>query len=273
MRKRIGMITMAAIVTFSLGCQCIAIDSNGSKELLDSATSAEIFSRYAEEISDIEEEYGVVITGYTEEVSDLIKQAAMDAYNTEKFVRRSQLATELAMDKYEQTRVNPRVSTYLGTEEVTSYGPIKGIVLQTIAPGVTTSVSVKEEVTVKFGEVIGGITFSGTAAVEVSTTASGPADGATLGNGQRATHRLVTGVLFGVVVKHTYVDVDPWTGTQMGDPYYEYEIIDEAGIAYTHLAQISNPTYVEKATSSKCISDTNYNVFKENLKNNPGRYI
>lgn len=59
----------------------------------------------------------------------------------------------------------------------------------------------------------------------------------------------------------------------MGDPYYEYDIIDEAGIPYTHLAQISNPTYVEKATSYVCVRDNNYNEFKANLKNNPGRYI
>lgn len=121
MKKRLFMIAMAAIMMLSLGCQSFAAKPSESEELLDPTISEEIFSRYIEEISDIEEEYGVEITGYTEEISDLIKQAARDAYNTEKFDRRSQLATELSMAKYEQTRVNPRVASYLGKTTVKSY--------------------------------------------------------------------------------------------------------------------------------------------------------
>ncbi len=273
MKKRLFMIAMAAIMMLSLGCQSFAAKPSESEELLDPTISEEIFSRYIEEISDIEEEYGVEITGYTEEISDLIKQAARDAYNTEKFDRRSQLATELSMAKYEQTRVNPRVASYLGKTTVKSYGPIKGVVLDTIATGLTTSRTVKGSVGIKYGEVLNAITFSGSVSVTVQTVASGPADGTMLVNGKKATHRIVTGVLWGTVVKKTYVDVDPWTGAQMGDPYYEYEVIDEDGVIYSHLAQISSPMYVERSSQNSCVTDTNFNKFKENLKKNPGNYI
>lgn len=69
------------------------------KDLLPPEVYGEIFSRYAEEIADIEAEYGVEITGYTEAESDLLKQAAVDVFGTEKFDRRSQLVTELALEE------------------------------------------------------------------------------------------------------------------------------------------------------------------------------
>ena len=273
MKKRLFAAALAAVMMFSLGCQCFADKSSDPVELLDPAIFEEIFSRYAEEISDIEEEYGVAITGYTEEVNDLIKQAARDAYNTEKFDRRSQLATELGVAEYEQTRVTPRTRSYLGTTTARSYGPIKGEVIDEIAEGLTSSRSVGGSVDIEMGEVLGVFTFSRSTSVAVETKASGPQRGELLDNGMKATHRIITGVLWGTIMKKTYVDVDPWTGAQMGEPYYEYEIISEDGIIYTHLAQISIPTYVERASTSKCITDANYNVFKENLKTNPGRYI
>ena len=273
MKKRLFATAMAVVMMFCLGCQSFAGESNDPEELLDPAISEEIFSRYAEEISDIEEEYGVVINGYTKEVNDLIKQAARDAYNTEKFDRRSQLATELAMAKYKQAQVTPRSRSYLGTTTAKAYGPIKGVVLDKIATGLTTSRSVEGSIGIKIGDKLGVFEFSNSVSVTVETVASGPEDGKLLVNGARATHRIVTGVLWGTILKKTYVDVDPWTGAQMGEPYYEYEVIDEDGIIYTHLAQISAPTYVERSSRSSCVKDSNYNEFKINLEKNPGNYI
>lgn len=273
MKKRLFATAMAVVMMFCLGCQSFAGESNDPEELLDPAISEEIFSRYAEEISDIEEEYGVVITGYTEDVDALIRQAARDAYNTEKFDRRSQLVTELAVAEYEQTQVTRRSRSYVGTTTVKDYGPIKGKVINKIATGLTTSRAVDGSVDIGIGEVLGSFTFSRSVSVTVETVASGPEDGKLLKNGKRATHRIVTGVLWGTIIKKTYVDVDPWTGAQIGDPYYEYEVIKEDGVIYTHLAQISSPMYVERASTGDCIKDNNYDAFKENLKTIPGRYI
>ena len=75
------------------------------------------------------------------------------------------------------------------------------------------------------------------------------------------------------MVRTTYADIDPWTGAQLGDPYYEYTIIDEDGIAYSHLAHIASPTYVEKATDSSYVTDNNYQDFKEHLASYPGDFI
>lgn len=273
MKKRLFATAMAAVMMLSLGCQSFADKSSDSTELLEPAIYEDIFSRYAEEISDIEREYGVVITDYTEDVNDLIKQAARDAYNTEKFDRRSQLVTELAVAKYEQTQVTPQSRSYLGTTTARSYGPIKGVVLAEIATGLTASRSVNGSISIKIGDELGVFEFSNSVSVTVETMASGPERGELLDNGERATHRIVTGVLWGTIMKKTFVDVDPWTGAQMGEPYYEYEVISEDGIIYTHLAQISVPTYVEKASTGRSIEDSNYKVFKEKLETNPGRYI
>lgn len=102
---------------------------------------------------------------------------------------------------------------------------------------------------------------------------TGPEEGARLANGAKVTHRIISGILFGVMVRTTYADIDPWTGAQLGDPYYEYTIIDEDGIAYSHLAHIASPTYVEKATDSSYVTDNNYQDFKEHLASYPGDFI
>lgn len=166
-----------------------------------------------------------------------------------------------------------RVVQPIDTTVIRSYGPIKGVVLDRIATGVTSSKTVGGSISVDSGELIGGFSISAEVSVEASMEATGPEEGARLANGAKVTHRIISGILFGVMVRTTYADIDPWTGAQLGDPYYEYTIIDEDGIAYSHLAHIASPTYVEKATDSSYVTDNNYQDFKEHLASYPGDFI
>ena len=247
------------------------------------SSGRESTSRFRKISGYFEETYGVEITDYTAETSDLIKQAARDAYNTDRFDCLSQLAAELAVAKYEQSMLNhpsaidingvTRVVQPIDTTVIRSYGPIKGVVLDRIATGVTSSKTVGGSISVDSGELIGGFSISAEVSVEASMEATGPEEGARLANGAKVTHRIISGILFGVMVRTTYADIDPWTGAQLGDPYYEYTIIDEDGIAYSHLAHIASPTYVEKATDSSYVTDNNYQDFKEHLASYPGDFI
>lgn len=282
MKKRILSAALALTLLVSLNVQALATAPE-EKVLLDSERFQDILNEYPDEFGYVEETYGVEITDYTAETSDLIKQAARDAYNTDRFDCLSQLAAELAVAKYEQSTLNhpsaidingvTRVVQPIDTTVIRSYGPIKGVVLDRIATGVTSSKTVGGSISVDSGELIGGFSISAEVSVEASMEATGPEEGARLANGAKVTHRIISGILFGVMVRTTYADIDPWTGAQLGDPYYEYTIIDEDGIAYSHLAHIASPTYVEKATDSSYVTDNNYQDFKEHLASYPGDFI
>ena len=282
MKKRILSVALALTLLVSLNVQALATAPE-EKVLLDSERFQDILNEYPDEFGYVEETYGVEITDYTAETSDLIKQAARDAYNTDRFDCLSQLAAELAVAKYEQSMLNHPSAIYINgvtrvvqpidTTVIRSYGPIKGVVLDRIATGVTSSKTVGGSISVDSGELIGGFSISAEVSVEASMEATGPEEGARLANGAKVTHRIISGILFGVMVRTTYADIDPWTGAQLGDPYYEYTIIDEDGIAYSHLAHIASPTYVEKATDSSYVTDNNYQDFKEHLASYPGDFI
>lgn len=282
MKKRILSAALALTLLVSLNVQALATAPE-EKVLLDSERFQDILNEYPDEFGYVEETYGVEITDYTAETSDLIKQAARDAYNTDRFDCLSQLAAELAVAKYEQSMLNhpsaidingvTRVVQPIDTTVIRSYGPIKGVVLDRIATGVTSSKTVGGSISVDSGELIGGFSISAEVSVEASMEATGPEEGARLANGAKVTHRIISGILFGVMVRTTYADIDPWTGAQLGGPYYEYTIIDEDGIAYSHLAHIASPTYVEKATDSSYVTDNNYQDFKEHLASYPGDFI
>ena len=282
MKKRILSAALALTLLVSLNVQALATAPE-EKVLLDSERFQDILNEYPDEFGYVEETYGVEITDYTAETSDLIKQAARDAYNTDRFDCLSQLAAELAVAKYEQSMLNhpsaidingvTRVVQPIDTTVIRSYGPIKGVVLDRIATGVTSSKTVGGSISVDSGELIGWFSISAEVSVEASMEATGPEEGARLANGAKVTHRIISGILFGVMVRTTYADIDPWTGAQLGDPYYEYTIIDEDGIAYSHLAHIASPTYVKKATDSSYVTDNNYQDFKEHLASYPGDFI
>lgn len=282
MKKRILSVALALTLLVSLNVRALATAPE-EKVLLDSERFQDILNEYPDEFGYVEETYGVEITDYTAETSDLIKQAARDAYNTDRFDCLSQLAAELAVAKYEQSMLNhpssidingvTRVVQPIDTTVIRSYGPIKGVVLDRIATGVASSKTVGGSISVDSGELIGGFSISAEVSVEASMEATGPEEGARLANGAKVTHRIISGILFGVMVRTTYADIDPWTGAQLGDPYYEYTIIDEDGIAYSHLAHIASPTYVEKATDSSYVTDNNYQDFKEHLASYPGDFI
>ena len=105
MKKRILSAALALTLLVSLNVQALATAPE-EKVLLDSERFQDILNEYPDEFGYVEETYGVEITDYTAETSDLIKQAARDAYNTDRFDCLSQLAAELAVAKYEQSMLN-----------------------------------------------------------------------------------------------------------------------------------------------------------------------
>ena len=80
--------------------------------------------------------------------------------------------------------------------------------LDRIATGVTSSKTVGGSISVDSGELIGGFSISAEVSVEASMEATGPEEGARLANGAKVTHRIIAGILFGVMVRTTYADID-----------------------------------------------------------------
>ncbi|MFQ9441367.1 MAG: hypothetical protein ACLR13_10495 [Acutalibacteraceae bacterium] len=85
MKKRILSAALALTLLVSLNVQALATAPE-EKVLLDSERFQDILNEYPDEFGYVEETYGVEITDYTAETSDLIKQAARDAYNTDDLI-------------------------------------------------------------------------------------------------------------------------------------------------------------------------------------------
>ena len=77
MKKRILSAALALTLLVSLNVQALATAPE-EKVLLDSERFQDILNEYPDEFGYVEETYGVEITDYTAETSDLIKQAARD---------------------------------------------------------------------------------------------------------------------------------------------------------------------------------------------------
>lgn len=75
MKKRILSAALALTLLVSLNVQALATAPE-EKVLLDSERFQDILNEYPDEFGYVEETYGVEITDYTAETSDLIKQAS-----------------------------------------------------------------------------------------------------------------------------------------------------------------------------------------------------
>ena len=74
-----------------------------------------------------------------------------------------------------------------------------------------------------------------------------------------ATHRIFTGVLWGVILE--------------GPGEAEYRIACPQGVGYAHLAQIASPTYVERAGNSEIVTCVHFLDFQEKLAVDPGQFL
>lgn len=275
-----AILTVAMLAAFS--CQALATDQSELDSLLDAETIEKIFNEYPDEIQYIEDKYGIEINHYTAFESDMIKKAAIEACGTPMSECLSQLATDLAVAKDERSIQNEladsnrsgpsRVPSYLGSTVKVNFGPLKGELFEALPPGVTEVTTVDIDVEVSNAEVIKDFQITGRVGVSSSIEVTGPPDGTMLTNGLYASHRFVTGVLFGTIVERIYQDVDPWTGAVMGQ-YSEYAIIDEQGYAYAHFGVMSSPMYVESYPRRVCVRCENINDFRNKLASEPERFI
>ena len=89
--------------------------------------------------------------------------------------------------------------------------------------------------------------------------ADGPSDGTHLANGKAATHRVFTGVLWGVILE--------------GPGEAEYRVARPRGAGYAHLAQISSPLYVERAGDHAVVTCEHFLEFQQILERDPGHFL
>ena len=110
------------------------------------------------------------------------------------------------------------------------------------------------------GDRVQEMKISNSVSVEIPLEqADGPSDGTHLANGKAATHRVFTGVLWGVILE--------------GPGEAEYRVARPRGAGYAHLAQISSPLYVERAGDHAVVTCEHFLEFQQTLERDPGRFL
>ena len=275
-KKRIAAFLLAAVLVGCLGAACL-LERREPAVLLDPETAGDIFSRYEEELQYIAETSGVTVTAFTEETNDLLRQAAIDQYGTDRFAGLSRLVTELTIAwKNQESDLHPdntaaqRETEY---EAAADFGPITGTVWEEAPVGVTVEKTVKKSIGISLPEPIAELLHSDGqgAPVEFSRILSGPKDDTELSNGKKATHTIGVDVRFGVIARRTDTAYDIWTGTWRENS--EEVVCNETWGFYTLLGQLLAPVYIERMSDGVTVCCENYLVFQEKLAEDPGQFL
>lgn len=275
-KKRFAALLAAAALVGCLGAACL-LESRAPDVLLAPETARDIFSRYEEELQYIAETYGVTVTAFTEETNDLLRQAAIDQYGTDRFACLSRLVTELTIAWKNQESDLPPDNT--GAQRETAYeaaadfGPITGTVWEEVPVGVTVEKAVKRTMGISLPEPLAQWLRSDEWGIPAgfSRTLSGPKDGTELSNGKRATHTIGVDVRFGVIARRTETAYDIWTGTWRENS--EEVVCNEAWGFYTILGLLNTPMYVQRGSDGVTVRCDNYLVFQEKLAEDPGQFL
>ena len=275
-KKRIAAFLLAAVLVGCLGAACL-LERREPAVLLDPETAGDIFSRYEEELQYIAETSGVTVTAFTEETNDLLRQAAIDQYGTDRFAGLSRLVTELTIAWKNQESDLPPDNT--GAQQKTVYeaaadfGPITGTVWEEVPVGATVEKTVKRFMGISLPGPIQELLHSdGRAApVEFSRTLSGPKDDTVLSDGKKATHTIGVDVQFGVIARRTDTAYDIWTGTWRENS--QEELCNETWGFYTLLGQLLTPVYIERMSDGVTVRCENLLVFQEKLAEDPGQFL
>lgn len=275
-KKRIAAFVLAAVLVGCLGAACL-LERREPAVLLDPETAGDIFSRYEEELQYIAETSGVTVTAFTEETNDLLRQAAIDQYGTDRFAGLSRLVTELTIAWKNQESDLPPDNT--GAQQKTAYeaaadfGPITGTVWEEVPVGATVEKTVKKFMGISLPGPIQEFLHSDgrDAPVEFSRTLSGPKDDTELSNGKKATHTIGVDVRFGVIARRTDTAYDIWTGTWRENS--EEVVCNETWGFYTLLGQLLTPVYIERMSDGVTVRCENYLVFQEKLAEDPGQFL
>ena len=275
-KKRIAAFVLAAVLVGCLGAACL-LERREPAVLLNPETARDIFSRYEEELRYIAETSGVTVTAFTEETNDLLRQAAIDQYGTDRFAGLSRLVTELTIAWKNQESDLPPDNT--GTQQKTVYeaaadfGPITGTMWDAVPMGVTVKKTVKKSIGIALPEPIAELLHSdewGTR-TEFSRTLSGPEDGSELSDGKVASHNFGVDVQFGVIARRTDTAYDIWTGTWRENS--EEVVCNETWEFFTLLGLLSTPVYIERMSDGVTVRCENLLVFQEKLAADPGQFL
>lgn len=275
-KKRIAAFLLAAALVACLGAACL-LERREPAVLLDPETAGDIFSRYEEELQYIAETSGVTVTAFTEETNDLLRQAAIDQYGTDRFAGLSRLVTELTIAWKNQESDLPPDNT--GAQQKTAYeaaadfGPITGTVWEEVPVGATVEKTVQKFMGISLPEPIQEFLHSDgrDAPVEFSRTLSGPKDDTELSNGKKATHTIGVDVQFGVIARRTDTAYDIWTGIWRENS--EEVVCNETWGFYTLLGQLLAPVYIERMSDGVTVRCENLLVFQEKLAEDPGQFL
>ena len=110
------------------------------------------------------------------------------------------------------------------------------------------------------GELVGDLALSEAVSVAfLLEGAAGPADGTALSNGRAATHRVFTGVLWGVVLA--------------GSGESECRVACPLVAGSVHLAQIAGPMCVERAGGREVVVCARFLDFQGGLSSDPGWFF
>lgn len=252
---------MAFLAWLLLACGCLGCAPGfyGAEPLLDAETAGRILGIYEEEVRMVEETFGEDLSDYTAEDDEILTEAAIAQYGTEQFDRLSQLVTELTAAAWNQSEES-------GGGEPPAYtiarpfGPIKGACFWEVPVAVSLAGDLTGLVEISRGDRVQELKISNSVSVEIPLEqADGPSDGTHLANGKAATHRVFTGVLWGVILE--------------GPGEAEYRVARPRGAGYAHLAQISSPLYVERAGDHAVVTCEHFLEFQQTLERDPGRFL
>ena len=254
---------LAAVLVLLTGCLgCGAGETVGP--LPSSQAAEKILEAYAAEIRWVEEHDGRELPDDQEALQERLIQAAVEQYGTERFDRLSQLVTDLAAAAWNGED---------GGDAWTAakpFGPLKGVSFWEVPVECALAGDLTGTVEIAQGELVRGLEISVPVSVKIPLDqAAGPADRTTLPDGTTvATHRIFTGVLWGVILAGP--EKSSWF---QGDGEAEYRIACPQGVGYAHLAQIASPTYVERAGNSEIVTCVHFLDFQEKLAVDPGQFL
>ena len=254
---------LAAVLVLLTGCLgCGAGETVGP--LPSSQAAEKILEAYAAEIRWVEEHDGRELPDDQEALLERLIQAAVEQYGTERFDRLSQLVTDLTAAAWNGED---------GGDAWTAakpFGPLKGVSFWEVPVECALAGDLTGTAEIAQGELVRGLEISVPVSVKIPLDqAAGPADRTTLPDGTTvATHRIFTGVLWGVILAGP--EKSSWF---QGDGEAEYRIACPQGVGYAHLAQIASPTYVERAGNSEIVTCVHFLDFQEKLAVDPGQFL